>query len=105
MEAVGTRFGVTGTCGGAIITIIVSMAGRSGGGESTDELASICTGCEHFTAIIRATGVEFVRIGTFGDETDITSDLDGSGVATVELADTCTVFASCVAGQVPDGRK
>jgi len=104
MEAGGTRFGVTGICGVAITTIIVSTDAPSGDGDVSDALAIINTGFERCTAIIRATGVEFVPIGTFGDEIDIISDLVGSGVAHVELAATCTVYAFCVGGQVPDGR-
>jgi hypothetical protein len=94
-----------GGCIDATITTTTSMVAPNGVGGVIGALAFISIVCGHCTGITRDIGVAFVRIGTFGDETDITNDLVGSGVAPVELAGTCTVFAFCVAGQVPDGRK
>jgi hypothetical protein len=55
------------------------MAGTDGSGVDIAVLVSTSTACAPCTAIIKATGDGFERIGISGEGNIITSDLDGFG--------------------------
>jgi len=94
MDAAGTRSEAIGICIAVITTTIACTAGPSGDGANTAASACICTGSALCTGTTRVTGVVCVRTGICGAATTITSDLAGSGDATVELAVICTACAS-----------